>query len=46
MDRPNSRISLHEILTTGLVAGVIYFILNLVRFFPREQLALMASGFL
>jgi predicted AlkP superfamily phosphohydrolase/phosphomutase len=46
MEKAGSKSILREILVTGLVAGVIYFLLNLALFFPSEQLILMASGFL
>jgi predicted AlkP superfamily phosphohydrolase/phosphomutase len=36
----------HEILVTGIISGTLYFVVNLLRFFPSEQLALMDGGFL
>jgi predicted AlkP superfamily phosphohydrolase/phosphomutase len=40
------RIPVGEILATGLIAGALYFIVNVIFFFPSEQLQLMRSGFL
>jgi hypothetical protein len=37
---------LRDILITGIVSGILYFAVNLVMFFPSEQLGLMTSGFL
>jgi len=41
-----TKISASDILITGLVAGLIYYALNLLFFFPSEQFRLMAGGFL
>jgi predicted AlkP superfamily phosphohydrolase/phosphomutase len=35
-----------EFLLAGFIAGILYFILNLLLFFPSEQLSLMDSAFL
>jgi predicted AlkP superfamily phosphohydrolase/phosphomutase/succinate dehydrogenase/fumarate reductase cytochrome b subunit len=37
---------LTDILLTGIVAGVLYFGVNLAMFYPSEQLGLMGGGFL
>jgi predicted AlkP superfamily phosphohydrolase/phosphomutase len=35
-----------DMLLTGIVAGILYFAVNLAMFYPSEQLGLMGSGFL
>jgi predicted AlkP superfamily phosphohydrolase/phosphomutase len=46
VDKVTPKLQLREILVTGLLAGIIYFLLNLLLYFPSEQLGLMASGFM
>jgi len=46
MKKAVAKISTTDILLTGLVAGLVYYALNLVLFFPSEQFRLMTGSFL
>ncbi len=49
MDRSKGRVCHNiprDMFLTGTVAGILYFAVNLVMFFPSEQLGLVRSGFL
>jgi predicted AlkP superfamily phosphohydrolase/phosphomutase len=45
-DDSRDRFPTAEMLTTGLIAGLGYFLVNLIFFFPEEQLGLLQGGFL
>jgi len=46
MKKAVAKVSASDILLTGLVAGLVYYALNLVFFFPSEQFRLMTGSFL
>ena len=46
MEKPDLKATAWDILATGFFAGVLYFAVNVILFFPSERLGLVQSAFL